>query len=354
MVSPIPAGAFHASRQKLARMLDFQEVARNDAQIDDALRQATANTEAFLHRGFFPWIGTRYRDWPDRDQPSVDRIRLDGDEFVTLTAVTSGGETLATADLVYYPTSGPPYNAIETSYATSAAFASGDTWQRSLVLAGTWCGTNGATSSVTTLSTGVNSSVTTLPLTNASQVGVGDVLLIDTEYVVVTALSSATTGQTLQTPLTASAAGTSVAVTTGSAFTVGEVITLDAEQMLVIDVTGNTLIVKRAWNGTVLATHTGSTIYAQRTTTVTRGACGSTAASHSSSADVRLHTIPPAVQALTLAEASWLYATHARGWEIGAGILTRVTMQAAALELIGDLRKQAQRAVGRKQRARAV
>jgi hypothetical protein len=48
--------------------------------------------------------------------------------------------------------------------------------------------------------------------------------------------------------------------------------------MLIDDIAGNTLIVKRGWDGTVLAAHTtGATIYAPRTLTVTRGALGTTA-----------------------------------------------------------------------------
>jgi len=354
MVSPIPVGAFHASRQTLARMLDFQEVARNDVQIDDALRQATANTEGYLHRGFFPWLGTRYRDWPDRNNPTSYRLRLDGDEFISLSAATSGGSTLALNNLVFYPRSGPPYNCIETSFSTNTVFQSGDTWQDAIALTGLWSGSDGSTSSLTTLAASVNASATTLTLIDGSRAGVGNVLRLGTEYVVVTGLTSATTGQTLQTPLGALASGTSVAVTTGSAFRTGEVITLDAEQMLVVDVTGNTLVVKRAWNGTVLATHTGSTIYAQRSLTVTRGACGSTAASHSNGDDVSLWLIPPAVQALSLAEAAWIYAGHAAGWQVAPGTTNRATTQLAALEVIQDLRKNAQRVAGRKQRARAV
>jgi len=354
MVSPIPPGAFHASRQKLARMLDFQEVARNDEQIDDALRQATSNTEGYLHRGFFPWRGTRYRDWPDRDY--ADRLWLDGDEFVSLTTATSGGTTLATNNLVYYPTSGPPYNAIETSVASSAYFQAGATWQSAIALTGLWCGTDASTRPAGTLAAGINASVTTLALTplSTTRIGVGDLLLCGTEYLVVTALTSATSSQTLQTPLTASAASTSVAVSTGSAFVTGEAITLDSEQMLVVDVTGNTLVVKRAWNGTVLATHTGSTIYASRTLTVTRGACGSTAASHNSADAVGLHIIPPSVQALTLAEASWIYAGHSAGWQVAPGTTNRSTTQLAGLEVMRDLRTNAARVAGRKQRARAV
>lgn len=376
MVTPIPPGAFHASRQKLAAMLDFQEVARNDAQLDDALAQATAINEASrLHRGFFPWYGTIYRDWPGERDSSTYRIWLDGDELISITSITSGGVTLDPSQLVLYPPSGPPYNRIETSYAHSQVFETGDTWQASLAITGLW-GYSNSTAPAGTLTANISASDTTIAVSDASRIGVGDVLLIDAEYMVVTNVESATTGQTLQTPLAASAAGTAVVVTDGSVFSAGEIITLDAEQMYVLDVTGNTLIVKRAWNGTVLATHTGSAIYAKRNLTVTRSACVSLegaypgslypdvdlypddgammATAHTAGTNILRHLVPQAVQALTLAEAAWIYQGHASAWQTAPGTTNRSTASLAALEVLENLRKSTVRAIGRKMRARAI
>lgn len=355
MVTPIPVGAFHVSRQKLARTLDYQEVARNNAMIDRALAQATANTEGVLHRGFFPWVGTLRFDWPTRDNPYSYRLRLDDHELISLTTATAGGTTLTGLQL--YPDSGPPYDVLETSIAGNSIFQSGDTWQDAIVLTGKW-GYQDTTRDVGTLGATINASATTLTLNASSELGVGDVIQIDSEYMVITGLTNVTTGQTLQTPMTASAANASVAVTTGSSFNLDEVITLDAEKMLVLDIAGNTLIVKRAWDGTVLAAHTGSTIYAPRSFTVTRNACvasdqASTAASHTIGASIKLHIVPAAVQALTMAEASWLYTGHAGGWNI-ANNTSRNVPSKEALEVLQDLRLTARRAVGRKGRQRAV
>lgn len=335
------------------QQLDFQEVARNTAQVDRALSQATSIVEGFLHRGFFPYRGTRYFDWPNIDYPVSWRLWLDDNELASLTSITAGGISLTPANVIPYPRTGPPYSYLETSLAANDVYQAGSSWQNAIAITGLWCGTNGATQTVGTLNGTINSSVTTLALSDSSQVGVGDVLLIESEYVVVTGLTQATTGQTLQTPLTASAAGTSVAVTTGSSFAIGETITLDAEQMLVVDITGNTLIVKRAFNGSVLAAHTGSTIYAPRSFTVTRGQCGSTATAHTSGVSVGLHIIPGAVQALTFAEAGWLYAGHAAGWQLSNNT-TRNVPSETALAVIKDLREEARRVAGRKLRQRAV
>ena len=67
----------------------------------------------------------------------------------------------------------------------------------------------------------------------------------------------------------------------GSGFNVGEVILVDSERMLIVDIAGNYLTVKRAWDGSVLAIHsTGADIYTLRLLTVTRGALGTTAGTH--------------------------------------------------------------------------
>lgn len=374
MATPIPAGAFHVSRQVLARTLDFQEVARNNVQMDQALFSATANVEGYLHRSFFPWYGTRYFDWPARDNPTSYRIRFDDNELISLTAASAAGATLDVDNLLPYPASGPPYAWIETSLSTNDIFQAGDTHQDAVALTGYW-GYRRETQALGTLVSTITNAQTTLVISDSSQVGAGNVILIDSEYMVVRRMASLTSGQTLQTPMTASAANTGVVVTTGSAFFVGEIITLDTEQMLIVDITGNTLIVKRNWNGTVLATHTGSTIYVPRTLIVDRAACSSvesdypgqlypaidlypgatsSAATHTAGATINLHVIPGAVQAMTLAEASWLYMNHAQGWQVAPGTTTRATTQLAGLAILKDLRDNAMRAVGRKGRQRTI
>ena len=74
--------------------------------------------------------------------------------------------------------------------------------------------------------------------------------------------------------------------------------------MLVEDISGNNLTVKRAWDGSPIAAHTaGAVIYAPRTLTVTRGALGTTAATHSSGATVQRWDPPGQASQLCVAEA---------------------------------------------------
>src|SRR3546814_19561698 len=86
-------------------------------------------------------------------------------------------------------------------------------------------------------------------------VGVGDLLLIDEERVKVTEKGFLDSLETITANIALGSAA-SITVTDGTAFTVGEVILIDVERVLVTDITGTPLAVKRAWVGTTLATHT--------------------------------------------------------------------------------------------------
>src|SRR5690606_34488219 len=131
-----------------------------------------------------------------------------------------------------------------------------------------------------------------------------DLIKLGTEHMVVTGRSMLDTGQNIGADLDASNSAVTVAVTDGTAFSAGETLLIGSERMLIVDVAGNNLIVKRAWDGSVLAAHTsGADIYASRTLTVERGALGTTAATHLDNAAVSRHVVPGAVRALAVAEA---------------------------------------------------
>ncbi len=76
-------------------------------------------------------------------------------------------------------------------------------------------------------------------------------------------------------------------VVSGAAVNVGEVVTLGSERMMVDDITGNTLVVRRAFDGSVLAQHSNNTVvYAPRLLTVQRGVAGTTATTHLTAAPI--------------------------------------------------------------------
>jgi hypothetical protein len=169
---------------------------------------------------------------------------------------------------------------------------------------------------------------------------------------VITGRSMASTGQTLQADLTASNADVSVLVEDGTGYAVDEVVLLDAERLLIVDVAGNLLVVKRAWDGSVLATHTGSAVYAPRALTVERGALGTTAAAHDDATAIARYEPPGLVRELCLAEALNTLLQRQSGYArtVGSGDNQRE----AAGRALRDIRDQAYTAYGRKARIRGV
>jgi len=166
--------------------------------------------------------------------------------------------------------------------------------------------------------------------------------------------ATVTTGQTQQGSGagTANQADVALGVTDGTKFAVGEVLTLGTERMLVVDVVGNVLTVKRGWDGTVLATHSGATIYASRLLTVVRGALGTTAAAHLISTAAARHLVPPLAKTLTIAEAMVTQLQMTSGYAAsvgsGAGKVTGLGMG------LNGLRAQAAQLLGRKTRIGVV
>ena len=128
--------------------------------------------------------------------------------------------------------------------------------------------------------------------------------MVDSERMLVTDASYITTGITpLSGCTTAQANDVTLAVPSGPAFTVGEVILLDSEWMLVQNIIGNNLIVKRGWDGSILSTHALPVIWARRLLSVLRGQLGTVAASHSNLAPITIQQAPGQVKQLNIAEA---------------------------------------------------
>ena len=300
-------GTWYCTREDVKSALDVKETARSNAQVDRAIEAASRAVEGFLRRTFAPVLATRYFDWPNQQYARAWRLWLEENELISVTTLTSGGTTVAASDYFLEPVnSGPPYDRLEIDVSSSSAFSSGDTWQRSIVVTGTWGYADNSTT-VGTITEGLDGSETGVDVDGAASalVGVGSVLKVDSERMLVTERGTIDTTQNLGgSGLTAMDNDVTVPVSTGSSFGVGEVILIDSEKMLVTDIAGNNLTVIRQWDGSVLATHaTSADIYAYRTLTVTRGALGTTAATHSTSAPVTRWDTPGPVRELALAEA---------------------------------------------------
>jgi len=349
----------YATREDVKTALDYKETARNNVQVDRAIESASDAVDGLLHRVFYTTDTTRMFDWPNFQGAYPWRIWFDAAELADITTnvpvVTSGGNVIAASSIFWgHPNYSPPYTYMELDRSTSATFGQGLTPQRDVHITGTF-GFTATTRPAGTLAADITTTTaTTCTVTDGSQVGVGNGLLIGTERLLVTGRANTTTGQTQQGTgvSTASSADNVLAVTDGTSIFAGEVLTLDAERMLVLDVTGNNVTVQRAWDGTVLATHSGATIYASRLLTVTRGAQGTTAAAHSSGASVAVHLVPGLVRELAVAYASVTLTSESSGWAKvwGEGGGSASNLGRSVKELECD----AVRAFGRQARTRVV
>jgi hypothetical protein len=333
--------------EDLKRAFDSKESARNDTQLRRGIESASRLVEQDTHRFFYPLTTTRYFEWPNPGSPTPWRLWLDDAEIVSLTSLTAAGTAISTANVFLEPNSlGPPYNRLEIDKSTRSAFAAGTTTQRAIAVTGTfgYCDT---TESAGTLAAAVSTtSATTLTVSDSSLIGNGDTVKVDSERMLVTGRTMTTTSQTLLTPVGALVSDVTLAVTTGSSYAVGETLLLDSERMLIVDISGNNLTVKRAWDGTVLAAHTGSTIYAPRLLTVTRGLTGTTAATHLNAAAVSRQTVPGPIKDLTIAYALDRFLQETSGYArniVGTG--DRMTVATGGA--LPNLRKQVIEQYGR-------
>lgn len=350
---------WYATRDEVKTALDVRETARANAQIDRALENASRDVEALCHRRFYPALDTRTWDWPNGQYAPSWRLWLDDNELISVDTLTVGGQTQDPTSYFLARADGKqeaPYTRLELNLDGPAAFGGGTpAQQQNIAVTGLYGYRNDETQlGATTTALNASQRTVTVDATTSAQVGVGSLLRLDNERVIVTARSQASTGQTLQAALGAKQNENAVTVTDGTAFTVDEVILLDAERMLITDIAGTTLVVERAWDGSALAAHTGSTIYAARTLSLTRGALGTTPTSHSLGTTVQRFDPPGPIKTLTIAEAINTLlqekAGYARTSKASSGSKS-VALETLAL---GSLREQVYASHGRKARLRGV
>lgn len=348
------AHAWYCTREDVKTALDVKETARNNVQIDRAIAAATPSIEGLLKRTFYPLTATKYFAWPSRT-PGVApwRLWLDANELVEVYDITVAGEALADGDYYLEPANyGPPYTSIEINLAGTASFGSGSTWQRSIAVTGLYCH-SAPEQTAGALDGSLDDTATQVEVTNSAAIGVGQIIRIGGERMIVTEKSMADTAQNLGGSLTALANSVTVAVQSGAAFAVGETILIEAERMLVVDIVANNLVVKRGWDGSVLAAHTApQDIYALRTLTVQRGALGTTAAAHADTAQIYKHVWHPLVRKLAVAEAVVTAAQELSAYARTAG--SGENARESYGKALEQARKDAFAALARKARLRSV
>jgi hypothetical protein len=199
-----------------------------------------------------------------------------------------------------------------------------------------------------------STTATNVQVTDGSVVGVGQMLIVDSERMVIADRSTLDTGQTnLSGATTDLLTDNAIGVTDGTQLHVDEVIQIDSERMLIVDVTGNVATVKRAWDGTALATHaTGTHIYALRNLTVLRGQNGTTAATHLIGAVPTVWRIPSLLRDLAIAEATVRVTQEVGGYTTVEGDGESSVKNIGAG--LPDLWDEAEQRFGRKARIRVI
>lgn len=299
------------TREALKAELDVPETARANTQLDRKIAAATRAIRGRLVRQIAPSKDTRTKDWPAiGDRGPSWRIWLDGDILTSIDSLVSGGVTLAPDQYLLYPQNAPaigePYNEIQINLAGSDTFSAGATWQQSIDITGTFGHTGyptdwdpAGTLTADTTNTG------TMTVSDGSVVGVGSMIEVDDEWAIITGRRQTTTTDTLAAGLAANTADAQVPVGDPDSWHIGETLLVDAEAMLIVDITDTTLVVLRHWDGSTLAAHSvGAILHTPRTLVLARGQQGTTATNHTAGTAVSVWHVPDLLSDLCVAQAS--------------------------------------------------
>lgn len=371
----------YCNRDDVKRALDLEITQVDDARIDRALQSVGETIDGHLHRYFYPVDTTCFLDWPNYQYAPPWKFYFDQPGYHDLMVMTQmqspSGTPIPLWQVFLEPVNrkqGWPFTRMDLDRSTTAAWGSASSPQHSILVTGTWGWYQPV--AATALAASVNDSATSITVSDGSQAGAGDLLILDPgtadapfpafpgtagvlgaptgERVIVTGKSATATG------LTQSGAGCSTASssdnalsTTGSgALNVGEAVLLDQEQMLVTDITGGIATVKRAWNGTVLASHSAAPVFAYRLLSVLRGQLGTAAASHDLAAVVARHYPPGLIRDLSIAECLNRILQETSGYARTAG--SGESAMPAPGAGLADLWDEAETVYARKGRVRAI
>lgn len=314
----------YITREQLMAASEIHTTTVRAAQIDRLIHSASRGIDQRFHRHFYPltesvtfaFAGGGLGFWLNRD-------------LFSLISASEDGVTVADpADVELYPSQhGPPYSWVGLAGST-------------VEVTGVW-GYSADEAVAGAVAGAIDDTTETVDVSDAARVGVGDLIRVDSERMIVTDRQLVDTAVDLTATAGALASDETLAVTDGTGVHPGEVITIGAERMLVTATVINDVIVKRAWDGSVITGHDpADDVFAARRLTVERGAVGTTASSHSQSAPVFRNVAPEPVQLLCLAEAltSLHQETSGYGRVIGGG---EAQMEARGVGL-RDARQQAE------------
>ena len=329
---------WYTSREKFKVAANISGGQWNDT-IERVIEASSRDVDRWTRRHFIPKTQTRLYRYP-QPRPGVASVLWLDQDLLSVTTLQTQAQntsptTISSSDYFLEPNNPEPdgntrYNRIEIDLSSTAAFEAGDTPQRSISVAGSWgWGNSTQSSGAIDDSGGISSSDTALIVSDASKIDVGDTLLIDSEQIFVSDRSFAARASILLdmgSDLAATNATVTVTLDSSHGIVAGEVIRIDSEQMYVVSVSTNDLTVIRAWDGSVLASHSNNTaIHVNRTLTIERGVNGTTAASHSDEASISKYTPDTDISRWCMAEAIATYHQEHAGWGVIVGTGTGAT-----------------------------
>lgn len=322
------ATRWYATREAVKAAVGISGVAL-DALVDQYIREASEDVEKFLARRFIPETAEKLFRWPQRIGNSLV-LTFPDEDLIAVTQLQAAAQdssptTIDAADYFLEPVnSGPPYDRIEIDLSSSAAFASGDTPQRSISVTGRWAYGEDTLAAGAVVGA-VDASQLTFAVTDSSLIGVGDTILIApgaaapadsvAEAMFVSAKALLDTGTNTNGVLTASKAQTSITVVDGTKGKAGEVATINSERTLIESIASNVWTVERAYDGSVLAAHgDAQDIYVPRTLTVTRAENGTTATVHDTTTVINKYAPPGDIVQYVRAKAIAIHEQDKSGW----------------------------------------
>ena len=324
----------YATVEQLQGAADYKPTAYETTRLRRILNAASRRIDLRLHRHFYPLTEavTYTRPVLAKPRTSTSTGFFLNRDLISVSAVTVDTVAQTVGDIELWPTHhGPPYSWLGV---TGSA----------IVVTGDW-GFSNDTTPAGALAEALDASETGVNVTDSSAAGIGDLIIIESERMIVTAKTQLDIAQNIQGNLLKDSSDVTVAVEDGTAVFPGESLLVNAEEMLVLAVSSNNATVKRAWNGSVLAAHTsGDDIFAPRTLTVERAAAGSTAATHADTTAITRNVPPEAITDLCIAEAINTYEQETAGYarEVGAGETQReargIGLRDARKEATGYLR----------------
>lgn len=337
----------YCTRAAVQRELGYADNFRTNRRIDAKILQASRDAEGICHRKFYPLTATR-----SFDVPETDTLWLYQNELSSVTTIVSGENTMSTGDYILRPESGPPYGWIDVNWSGSIGWQAADTWQRAIAITGEYHYPPTTTAGPLLVGS-ITNTTTQITLDSSADAGPGSLLLIGGERMICTDAARVTTTATISADLTAQASDTTLTVSDGTLLDAGELISIDAETMFIESISGNTVIVKRAGNGSTLATHSsGTAIYAPRLIDVARAQLGTVAASHTADTQIYLLTAPSLVSEYVLASTCAALEHGSSGYARSAG--SGETQRGPADPGLSSLAESMYQAYGRKVRGRAV